>query len=81
MAEGGGMRGDGIKRSTRVSEGGGLISGGGMMKPMNPGSKEPPQNVEAGSGSRPTRSIYAIEDSMTGVDQKTLGRDVPGSLK
>lgn len=62
----------------------GILSGDRVLGPQP--SKggigvDPPQNVAVGSGSRPTRSKYPIETSMTGVDPKTLGRDVPGSLK
>ncbi|HEV2097804.1 MAG TPA: hypothetical protein VGR45_02630 [Stellaceae bacterium] len=80
-----GMSGGGITRSTKVSEGGSIVSDGGRVLGEQPSKggigKDPKQNVEAGSGSRPTRSMYPIETSMTGIDPKTLGRDVPGSLK
>lgn len=80
-----GMSGGGITRSTKVSEGSSIMSDGGRVLPTQPSKggigMEAKQNVEAGSGSRPTRSMYPIETSMTGVDPKTLGRDVPGSLK
>lgn len=51
------------------------------MGQVNPGANEPPQNTAVGSGSRPTSSKYPIPTGMDGIDPKTLGRDVPGSLK
>lgn len=39
-----------------------------------------PQNTAVGSGSRPTKSMVTIPTSAP-MDPKTLGRDVPGSLK
>lgn len=51
----------------------------------SPSVKPPPQtssrtHVDAGSGSRPTPSKYKIDTSAP-ANPKTLGRDVPGSLK
>ena len=50
-------------------------------KAPNPARQEGKLLDVAGSGSRPTPSRYPIATSMDGIDAKTLGRDVPGSLK
>ena len=63
-----------------AKNGGGLFHSvpKGVQPSMKGGSA--PQNTSVGSGSRPTKSKYAIESSAP-MDAHTMGRDVKGSLK
>ena len=60
--------------------GGGLFHGGGNREGKGDGRTSAPQNTAVGSGSRPTRSKIAIDESAP-ADDKISVRDVPGSLK
>lgn len=51
----------------------------GGVKPADTRTSSP-QNTSVGSGSRPTGGKIAIPTSAP-TNPKTLGRDVPGSLK
>lgn len=52
---------------------------GGVRPPSTGGSM--PQNTATGSGSRPDNACKTTLDTSAPANPKTLGRDVPGSLK